>query len=309
MENTIISSKIGKDSSRVALLASAWFVVVFSASFKIVAQEIFHFTVSDNLKTIVIGSVLATGLLVAFLWKALKPLRAFFALFLLLILAQWVVFTRLDTLFLIQMALKNTSFEIYMPMEQALNLVVTMVVILFLLVLKKKPKAFFLAPGKLSAPAEAVKWLGIKQGDPWNPLGWILAGCISLGTLAFLVIAGHPSLKLLAQVVPFIPVILLCAALNAFNEEMTYKASFLSVLEDEVGRTHALLLMAAYFGILHFYGVPYGVIGVLLAAFLGWILGKSMLETRGMFWAWFIHFWQDVWIFSFMVIGSITPGG
>jgi hypothetical protein len=53
----------------------------------------------------------------------------------------------------------------------------------------------------------------------------------------------------------------------------------------------------------------YLVVGVLLASFLGWILAKSMLETRGMFWAWFIHFWQDVWIFSFLAIGSIVPGG
>jgi len=50
-------------------------------------------------------------------------------------------------------------------------------------------------------------------------------------------------------------------------------------------------------------------VGVILAAFLGWILGKSMLETRGLFWAWFIHFLQDVLIFAFLAIGSITPGG
>jgi hypothetical protein len=67
--------------------------------------------------------------------------------------------------------------------------------------------------------------------------------------------------------------------------------------------------MAAYFGLLHYYGVPYGVVGVLMAGLLGWLLGKSMLETRGLFWAWFIHLIQDVLIFSFLAIGSITPGG
>jgi hypothetical protein len=90
---------------------------------------------------------------------------------------------------------------------------------------------------------------------------------------------------------------------------MTYKASFLSVLENPVGGRQALLLMAAYFGLGHYYGVPYGIIGVIMAGFLGWILGKSMLETRGFFWAWFIHFWQDVLIFAFLAIGSITAGG
>jgi hypothetical protein len=42
---------------------------------------------------------------------------------------------------------------------------------------------------------------------------------------------------------------------------------------------------------------------------MGWLLAKSMQETHGLFWAWFIHFLQDVWIFSFLAIGSITPGG
>jgi hypothetical protein len=301
--------KTTQSASRTALLISAWFVVLFSASFKVIAQEIFHIPVSDDLKAIVILSLLVVALLLASLWQTLKPLRAFFGLFILLIAVQWVVYTRLDTIAVINKTLQNPSFKVYMPVEQSLNLVVTLVIILFLMVLKKRPGAFFLSSGDLSAPAGAVRWLGIKQGDPWNPLGWILAGCISLGTLAFLIIAGHPSPQILSRVIPYIPVILLCAALNAFNEEMTYKASFLSVLESAVGRNHSLLLMAAYFGILHFYGVPYGIIGVILAAFMGWILGKSMLETRGLFWAWFIHFWQDVWIFSFMVIGSITPGG
>jgi len=90
---------------------------------------------------------------------------------------------------------------------------------------------------------------------------------------------------------------------------MTYKASFLSVLEGVVGKHQALWLMAAYFGIGHFYGIPYGVIGVLMAGFLGWLLGKSMLETRGLWWAWLIHFLQDVMIFAFLAIGSVVPGG
>ncbi len=90
---------------------------------------------------------------------------------------------------------------------------------------------------------------------------------------------------------------------------MTARASFLSVLEDAVGQNQAFWLTAALFGIGHFYGIPYGVIGVLMAGFLGWWLGKSMLETRGLWWAWFIHFVQDVWIFAFAVVGSIVPGG
>ena len=35
-----------------------------------------------------------------------------------------------------------------------------------------------------------------------------------------------------------------------------------------------------------------------MAGFLGWLLAKSVAETQGVFWAWFIHFQQDVLIFA-----------
>ncbi|MFT6001338.1 MAG: hypothetical protein ACI95T_000082 [Flavobacteriales bacterium] len=36
----------------------------------------------------------------------------------------------------------------------------------------------------------------------------------------------------------------------------------------------------------------------MLAVFFGWLLAKSIIETEGVFWAWLIHFLQDVIIFS-----------
>ena len=48
----------------------------------------------------------------------------------------------------------------------------------------------------------------------------------------------------------------------------------------------------------HYWGNPGGVVGMVVAAFLGWFLTKSILETKGIFWAWLIHFLQDVIIIS-----------
>jgi hypothetical protein len=222
---------------------------------------------------------------------------------------QWLVYNRIDTLYKYPQWLKHPSFNVSMLAEQSLHLIVTITVIITLLLLGKKRRDFYLAVGNLSAPAERVRWLGIDQDTPWSKLGIILSFLISLGTLAFLIIAGMPPLDIVLRVIPFIPAILLAAALNSFTEEITYKASFLSVLEDPVSPRQAVYMVAFYFGMAHFYGVPYGWIGVVLAAFMGWILAKSMQETCGLFWAWFIHFLQDVWIFSFLAIGSITPGG
>jgi hypothetical protein len=71
----------------------------------------------------------------------------------------------------------------------------------------------------------------------------------------------------------------------------------------------ALLVTATYIGISHFYGVPSGILGCIMAFIPGWLMGKSMLETCGFFWAWVIHFCMDVAIFVFIALGSVVPGG
>lgn len=97
--------------------------------------------------------------------------------------------------------------------------------------------------------------------------------------------------------------------MNSFSEEMNYRASLLGALGDSLGEGQKVLLTAIIFGIGHYYGVPYGIIGVVMASLLGWFLGKSMVETQGFTWAWLIHFLQDVAIFSFLAIGSVVAGG
>ena len=76
-----------------------------------------------------------------------------------------------------------------------------------------------------------------------------------------------------------------------------------------LGVRPAHLLSAAVFGVGHYYGVPYGVGGVALAMVMGWFLGKAMLETKGFVWPWLLHVVADVWIFYFILAGSIVPGG
>jgi hypothetical protein len=291
------------------ILVTAWTTILVLSLFKIVLQEIFHYPVSENLQYGIMAAVVIAGFALTFLWPSIRPLRSFYGLFIVMAAAQWLVYTCLDRLPIYQRWLHSSSFSISLLSEQSLNLIVALIIIAYLYIVKKKRQAFFLAVGDTAAPVEPIRWLGVKSGTRWNRFGAILAICLSLGTLAFLVIAAPPPLDSALRLLPFLPAVLLAAAVNAFYEEMTYKASFLSVLEDRVGGRQSLFLMAAYFGIGHYYGIPYGIIGVLMATFLGWLLGKSMLETRGFFWAWFIHFLQDVLIFSFLAIGSVTPGG
>ncbi len=291
-------------------IIAAWLIIICTSLLpKIILQEVFHLNISPLLHSAFSGGIAMMALLATYIWPVIRKLRLFVILLIVLVIVEYLVFNHLDQLPIYRSWLSSPSFNVYMLAEQSLRLIVTFVIIATLFIMGKKSKSFFLTLGEIKAPVQPVHWLGVKQGENWKKFGLILSLYISLGTLAFLVIAGKPPLDIVIKALPFVPAILLAAGLNAFNEEMTYKASFLSVLENSVGAKQALLLMAAYFGLGHYYGVPYGIIGVIMAGFLGWILGKSMLETRGMFWAWFIHFWQDVLIFSFLAIGSITAGG
>jgi len=295
---------------RIGVVLSAWaFILALSLGPTVVIQEVLGRTVSADLRVECQLALVAVGLLATLAWAPGRTLRPFLGLMGTLVVAQWFVHTRLDGLPAIAARLDDPSFGVYMPAELALNLVVTAAVVGLLLVVHRDRRAFFLGRGDPSAPAEPISWLYVRRGDRWSAVGRNLSIFITLGTLAFLVLAGRPSPELVGRVLPFLPVVLLAAAVNAFNEELTYKASILSVLAGPVGSRQALWMVAAYFGLAHFYGVPYGVVGVVLAWFLGWILAKSMLETRGLVWAWFIHFVQDVVIFGFLAVGAITPGG
>jgi hypothetical protein len=96
----------------------------------------------------------------------------------------------------------------------------------------------------------------------------------------------------------YLPWILLFSVNNAFVEEMITRFAVVSALDGLFPPNTVYLVSAAIFGGVHYFGTPGGIIGVLMAGFLGWFAAKSIGETGGFFWAWFIHFLQDVVIFT-----------
>ena len=105
---------------------------------------------------------------------------------------------------------------------------------------------------------------------------------------------------------PLIPVTLLIAVINAFNEDYTLRAAPFLDFGIELANNKALMITSLFFGLGHFYGVPNGLLGVLLVSFLGWFSGKSVLETKGFFWIWLIHFLPHVSIFTFFAISAFA---
>lgn len=202
-----------------------------------------------------------------------------------------------------------SPFTASMLGEQTGRTILTTAVIAVLWLLYRDRHLFFLTAGDLRATAAPIRWIGHTEPAPWSRLGPIAGILISLGTLAFVWFAGRPTTSQVAATLPLLPAVLVVAALNAFNETMTYRASLLATLEKPVGAAQATLMAAVWFGIGHYYGVPYGVVGAVMATFLGWFLARSVLETRGIFWAWAIHFLQDAVIFFFLAMGSVVAGG
>jgi hypothetical protein len=308
-----------QSQNRNTLLVVAWGVLLLVSSLPmIILQEVFRIPVPFQARMLTSLALILFMVILTFVWQVIRPLRDFFIVFIILFIAEGFFFGYVGNLPSLDPYLESSEFVPSLLSTQVLRMTVTLVMLAGLMIIKKKREAFYLVKGDLAATADPIPLI-MKQPASWRVLGRELSLWISLGTLTFLLIAAFPSLSaqfqqgtlggMLSQMLVLMPFVLLMAAMNAFSEELTYKASFLSVLENPVGKRQALLLMAAFFGLGHYYGVPYGIIGVLMAGFLGWLLGKSMLETRGFAWAWFIHFLQDVLIFSFMAIGSVTPGG
>jgi hypothetical protein len=180
-----------------------------------------------------------------------------------------------------------------------LRLTPALIIMAFLLLSGMRRQDFFLAKGKIDAPAEPSRLIGMKRPQPWTQIGTIFVIVFSIGTCLSLILSSPPSLSTFMQALPLIPVAILIAAINGFNEEFTLRAAPLSKLLPTIGRQNSLWITTLFFSLGHFYGVPSGVLGVILSSFLGWFLGKSILETKGFFWAWLSHFCADIFIFTF----------
>lgn len=185
---------------------------------------------------------------------------------------------------------------------QGLLLVVALVVLLLLYGYKPNQLANYLALGNPAGAAQGVAWLGIAPGESWLSLGASLSFFITLATFGFMYLQFRKSGLQLRHLLLYWPWILLFSINNSFCEEVIYRLGVVVPLAGGLEVPAILLFSAIAFGAPHLRGMPNGVVGALMAGILGWLLAKSVLETNGLFWAWFIHFLQDVVIFSALVM-------
>lgn len=163
----------------------------------------------------------------------------------------------------------------------------------------------FMRRGDLRAPVMPVPLVGIAPGpgETWFQLGRnfaiVITGVTVLAVLLPAALSGGLDFGRLVGLLPFVLLLALC---NAIVEEAIFRFSLIATLAGQVDARTIALLSGAIFGAIHYFGVPGGPLGVALAGFLGWLLAKSVLETRGVGWALTIHFLQDVVIFSAILL-------
>jgi membrane protease YdiL (CAAX protease family) len=253
--------------------------------------------------------LMATLLLASLLWSRIRALSLFFVVLLAVNFLEFGV-NRFYNALNYQIWLSGLSPFLQDTLAvQIQRLTTAVLMMLIMLALLGSFKRFFFVKGKLDAEAAPIPLI-LDKPSSWRILGPAISAAMCLGLLVFIFAFGSlPSRQSLVEVIPLLPFVLLLAASNAFGEEMIYRAPWLGALEGPLGALQALLITSVYFGVAHFYGVPYGVVGVVMAFIPGWLMGKSMLETRGFFWAWVIHLSMDMVIFFFMALGSVVPGG
>jgi membrane protease YdiL (CAAX protease family) len=240
---------------------------------------------------------------VTHLWHLLKPLRRYFLIMGVILLLAFGIDPVLR-----QSAIWNNLFTNRSPMvtllgERILLTMESLIVVAILYLIGVNRQQAFLTIGHLNAPLGGQNTSSNKRKVPWSISGTAMA--ILLGGLFFwFLFSQNPTAKLdIATVLPSLPLILASAALNAISEEVTYRAAPLGTLIPAVEPTHALWLTSLWFGLGHYYGgIPSGPVGLVQTGLLALLLGKAMLDTRGLGWSWIIHVVLDTAIYFFIAI-------
>jgi len=184
---------------------------------------------------------------------------------------------------------------------QSITLIISIFLLLILKSFKKKEFQAYFRKGNISAKIYPEPYVGInlKPNENWFHVGKNMAIIITLITtiiIYFQVI--HGSQAKLINLFKVLPISILFALTNSFIEEMITRFGVVVTLKNVLPDKYISIVSGVIFGTVHFWGNPGGFVGLLIAGFLGWFLAKSILETKGIFWAWSIHFLQDVVIFT-----------
>jgi membrane protease YdiL (CAAX protease family) len=305
--NAVLSSTQAVETPRRVQIALAWSAVLILAVPRILYRLIVPAAPGEMIAPYWLAgaqvAVLVALWAASWFWPIVRPLRGFF-----LILAAMGV----GSSFLLPLAAENRAW--FARLQQAswgawwityrlvTHLLMAGIMALTLIGSGIGRRELFLARGNPSAPASPTPLLQGRKTAPWNHIIRTFLPIYALIVVVIEVLLVRPQVSRIPRALLALPAILLSAAINAFGEEFEFRSMVLARLEPVLGPQQAIWLAAGLFGLMHYFGAPGSIQGVLLAAYLGWIAAKSMIETRSIIWAFLLHFVGNLLIFFFMAL-------
>jgi membrane protease YdiL (CAAX protease family) len=204
----------------------------------------------------------------------------------------------------ITLQIHPNSFVNNLAKYQLFALIVGLFVTVAILILNPESKQF-LRIGQLNMVAEREKWLGISGKSSWKSNGLQLMFFVSMATAIFMTLAVKYTNSLGNFQWWFVPLVVLFSLTNSLAEELIFRFGIVGGLFSHYPKLTILIISALIFGMPHYFGWPRGILGVIMAGALGYILCKATIETKGLGIAWAIHFVQDVIIFSALLMMNV----
>jgi uncharacterized protein len=155
--------------------------------------------------------------------------------------------------------------------------------------------------GTLGAPVAELNWMGVASSDTWLGIGITIGMMITAVTTTVVLLQASQKGKLDMRLMPQLLLLSLpFAIVNAAVEEAIFRLALCNAIGTKLPMTMVALISGLLFGLPHYFGHPGKLPGVFMAGFLGWLMCLSVLQTGGMAWAWAVHFFQDVVIFTLL---------
>ena len=303
--NTIQSSTQEVEAPPAKLTALAWGAILIVSTPTIILRLVVRDVPAEPLVPYwlawAIVVVLAVLWAVTWVWPAVKPLRGF----VLAVLAFSVGYLFILPFVYMSAAWSNwvqqASWGVALVVMQVVDHV-SLVPLMALTLIGSGigRRELFLVRGNPSAPAQPTRLLpGLKESRPWNRVARQFLPFFVIILVIVLGIQMRPDVNQISRALVFLPAVVIAAAINALAEEFEFRSVLMARLEPVLGPRQAIMITTALFGLLHYFGAPSGPFGVLLAGYLGWVAAKSMIETRGIVWAFSLHFLADFIIYAF----------
>ena len=289
-------------SNRTLLVLIAWVSTLLLSKFPlVVARDMLRIDIpSINYVWIALAVLLW---FITYVWRPLQPLRGYFLIMGVILLVTFVFDPFVKGTVMWKNLFSNASSMSILFGERILLLFESLIVISILFLMGMSRKQAFLTVGHLRAPLGGESKLSDRKQLSWALFGTVMA--ILLGGLFFWFLSSQNQISNLnvTAILSLLPLILASAALNAISEEVTYRAAPLATLVPVVGPVHAIWLTSLWFGFGHYYGgIPSGPVGLIQTGLLALLLGKAMLDTRGLGWSWIIHVVLDTVIYFFIAM-------